>query len=713
VPTAETARLIASLELQDKNFTRGIGRVEQGVSRVDKKLSAFGGFVNRNLGRAIDSVAARLVGTVGTGLEELATLEDATTSVAGAIGQVGKGWTTTADDIATAANRIEASTDAAFDDKAIVAATETLIRYGKVSEKNLEPAMQVMTDLAAKTGDVDSASSLLAKALADPAKAAGKLARVGIILTKGQQKQIKAMMKAGDVAGAQALLLGELEKSTKGAAAASAGPYRDALNKLGDAGEDLRRGFVTGLAPAILEVADLLTDELAKPETLRALKSVGVEVGAVLKSVIGIAKSLPWDSIGDAMRLAGTGAKAVLDAFLGLPPWVQTAVLTGWGLNKITGGGLSGLFGKGLDLFKNRGSTPANPLFVEDVTGGGAGPLGLGGGAGLAGGLKGALKGLFRGGLTFGLVAADVVLFERLITEIGTFNTTVTTSQKDLGEKVETTRSQSLEETIANLNATANGIRNMAPWDQAIASIWGGGQITENFNMAAERLVRNAGMNADELEASIAALKNARSIAAGELLDTTVLDGAIATLSERLRNAVPLPKPKGSPQTGDPGMTSGGGGNPAAAARQTSDRLVNRVEKLDAKTAATTAAVQGAKDAVKHLTAKSEANAAAQHAATIAGTALAAVQGTMQAVRDAVQTSTIRSSGTTAANASRSAGQGVEGELSALGNRIVGAIWAARPAPARVVVQSNTIIQKQAVSDRGGAASDSRTRGGV
>jgi hypothetical protein len=119
------------------------------------------------------------------------------------------------------------------------------------------------------------------------------------------------------------------------------------------------------------------------------------------------------------------------------------------------------------------------------------------------------------------------------------------------------------------------------------------------------------------------------------------------------------------------------------------------------------------KQKIDTLTQQAQTQAAAQHAATIAGTALAAVQGTMQAVRDAVQTSTIRSSGTTAANASRSAGQGVEGELSALGNRIVGAIWAARPAPARVVVQSNTIIQKQAVSDRGGAASDSRTRGGV
>ena len=40
----------------------------------------------------------------------------------------------------------------------------------------------------------------------------------------------------------------------------------------------------------------------------------------------------------------GQGSKAALDLFTGLPPWVQTAVLTGWGLNKLTGGALGTIF---------------------------------------------------------------------------------------------------------------------------------------------------------------------------------------------------------------------------------------------------------------------------------------------------------------------------------------------------------------------------------
>ena len=55
----------------------------------------------------------------------------------------------------------------------------TLLRFGKIAPKLLEPALVVTADLATKTGDVSSAAALLAKALVDPAKAAGKLAKSG------------------------------------------------------------------------------------------------------------------------------------------------------------------------------------------------------------------------------------------------------------------------------------------------------------------------------------------------------------------------------------------------------------------------------------------------------------------------------------------------------------------------------------------------------
>ncbi len=79
--TAETARLIASLELQDKNFTRGIKAVERGVGRVDRKLGAFSGAVNRNVGRAVDNVTARLLEVPGAVISAAVEQETAITGI--------------------------------------------------------------------------------------------------------------------------------------------------------------------------------------------------------------------------------------------------------------------------------------------------------------------------------------------------------------------------------------------------------------------------------------------------------------------------------------------------------------------------------------------------------------------------------------------------------------------------------------------------------
>src|SRR5205085_9425524 len=133
------------------------------------------------IGAAVGVGATFIAKNVESGLSSLAQLESAVGSVDGAIKQMGLTGKLTGTQVATWANEIEASIGAAFDDKEITQAATTLLRFGKVTETNLRPALVVMTDLATKTGSVDSAASLLAKALADPEKAAGKLARAGVV----------------------------------------------------------------------------------------------------------------------------------------------------------------------------------------------------------------------------------------------------------------------------------------------------------------------------------------------------------------------------------------------------------------------------------------------------------------------------------------------------------------------------------------------------
>lgn len=131
------------------------------------------------------------------------------------------------------------------------AAGNNIIKFGNVSEENYQKAVASINDLAATGKDASSVSEGLGKALADPATAAGKLRRMGISLTEQQEAQIKAMTEAGDVAGAQTVILDSLESTYGGMAEAAGGTLEGNLNKLNNAFENLSGDLVQAAMPAI------------------------------------------------------------------------------------------------------------------------------------------------------------------------------------------------------------------------------------------------------------------------------------------------------------------------------------------------------------------------------------------------------------------------------------------------------------------------------
>jgi hypothetical protein len=377
----DTARLQTVLTLKDGlspglNKPIGtVGKFNKGMDSAGKKVGAFTGKLKTAGVVAGGALAGGLFVGIKSGLQNLGELESATTSVDAALRQMGKAGEVTAAQIADWANEIESSVDAAFDDKAITNATTTLLRFGRVTTKNIRPAMEVMTDLAAKTGDVDSAATLLARSLADPTKAAGKLARQGIILTEAQEKQIKAFVEAGDAAGAQAVLLDAVATSTKGAAAAMNGPYVDAQRKLDDAVEDGTKALAVGFLPLITEVSEELRKGVADPGTMDNIRNFGKGLAGAFKEGLAFAKKIPWGAIADGLKTSAQWAGKLFDAFRSLPPEMQATIVALAGLSKLTGGapikiavdfakeGLKGVFGR----FFDRGSSAANALWVKQV----------------------------------------------------------------------------------------------------------------------------------------------------------------------------------------------------------------------------------------------------------------------------------------------------------------------------------------------------------
>jgi hypothetical protein len=155
-----------------------------------------------------------------------------------------------------------------------------------------------------------------------------------------------------------------------------------------DAGITIGSKLIPKLVPLFEELAGFIDSHQGDIEKL------GDEIADAARSVGEFAKSIDWDTVGASLKLAGAGARAVASAFFSLPAWVQTAVLTGWGLNKFTGGALGGIVG---ELAKGmiKGVLGINAGIVNvngPVAGGGAGAGG--GGSLLSGPLAAALIGL-------------------------------------------------------------------------------------------------------------------------------------------------------------------------------------------------------------------------------------------------------------------------------------------------------------------------------
>jgi hypothetical protein len=396
VPAAETARLLASLELQDKfsktadTALRKTGQLESRFDNIGSRASKGVGVAAANIARIGAVAAVSVAGAIGAGIRSLAELETAVTSVDGAIDTLGLTGKLTGKQVAEWANDIERDVGAAFDDKAITAAAATLLRFGKVTPQNLRPALTVMTDLAAKTGSIESASELLAKALADPEKAAGKLARTGVVLTKSQQDQIKAMVKAGDVAGAQALLIAELDKATRGAALASQGPMAQAMAKLKDAGEDATKALAIGLLPVITKVADRLSKAVSDPQTLKRLEEFGQRLAGAFDKALVFAEKIPWNAIGTGLQTAATWAGKLFDVFRSLPPEMQATLVALAGLNKLSGGAIGGIVGElGKGLIKGVLGMTAGVVNINAGVVNGGGVPGVPGAAPAAGAAAG------------------------------------------------------------------------------------------------------------------------------------------------------------------------------------------------------------------------------------------------------------------------------------------------------------------------------------
>jgi hypothetical protein len=420
VAFGDIAKLLASLDLDTKPFEKGSRRVsgdlskmEGGLGRVSTRAIALGSAVGVGIERLAEKGISVLFGAIRSGEDNLHILQESIGQTNAIIESTGGVAGVSATQVRDLAESLEQLTT--VDDKAVQAGENVLLRYTGIGKEIFPQATKAATDLAvamakgdAANADVAQSAAQIGKALQDPIKGLTSLRKAGVVFTAQEQDQIKALVKAGDTMGAQQAILKALEVRYGKAGEAAGKTGASGIRRLNDAVEDAQIALAEGLSPALDDIRAEIAKGLSDPGTKQDLRNLCVFLGDAAKSGIAFAKSVPWDQIGEGLKTAAGFAGKLIDVFAHLPPGVQGTIIGLAALNKLGGGGVIKI---GVDLFKEgakgllgqifqRGSSPANPMFVTGTGLGGAGvPTPGGGGLGLA-------SKLFLVGEAIGLIAA-------------------------------------------------------------------------------------------------------------------------------------------------------------------------------------------------------------------------------------------------------------------------------------------------------------------
>jgi hypothetical protein len=271
---ADTASFEAGLSGAQKTLKR-FGR---DMAKVGQQISGIGQTLTLGLTVPIAAFGLASVKAAQQSADAFAQVEVALKSMGGASGR-------TAEQLQASAKALQ-NMAAIDDDEILRNVTANLLTFGKVSGPAFDRAQVAIVDLATRMKmQLQPATLLVGKALNDPIKGLTAMGRAGIQFTADQKTMIKSMVDAGNVAGAQAIILGELERQFGGSAKAAAdvNPYAKLRIALGELSETIGAKLI----PIVQPMVEGLTRLLASFDKLSPAAQQFAVVGAIVAAAIG------------------------------------------------------------------------------------------------------------------------------------------------------------------------------------------------------------------------------------------------------------------------------------------------------------------------------------------------------------------------------------------------------------------------------------------
>lgn len=255
--------LVAYLTVNHAGFKQGFAQAQAVAARGSAAITAS----IAPISAALAPLTAALGAAFGAGSAIAAAKEDARamTKLQSVLKATGGAAGLSADEIGAYASELQRATN--FGDEVTVGGAAMLATFRNVKGDAFKEALKLAQDWTALTGgDMASSAQAFGKALNDPIAGITRLSKLGIQFTDQQKQQIKTMQEAGDVSGAQGVILDQMAATFGGTASNLADPWTQLKNLIGDIGEQvggLLIPHVNNFSEALMGVATQGVDTFA------------------------------------------------------------------------------------------------------------------------------------------------------------------------------------------------------------------------------------------------------------------------------------------------------------------------------------------------------------------------------------------------------------------------------------------------------------------
>jgi phage-related protein len=315
--------LLVKLGLDSSEYDKGIEGASGKATGFSNTLANIGkGIATAGIaaaGAAIAGTTAFLVDATKAAMEA----ENIQAQLAAVLKSTGGAAGVTADQVNQLADKFSKVTK--FEDDAIISGQNMLLTFTGIGKDVFPDVTQAMLDMSQAMGqDLKSTALQLGKALNNPADGLSALTRVGVRFTEEQERMVKSMVAAGDIAGAQKIILKELATEFGGSAEAAGNTASGKIEIFKNTLGNLKETIGGALLPVLSSLADRLTAFLGSPEIQNGIAVIvaGFEKFAGFLTMLADVKSI--EGFGFALQMAfGPEAGAV---FLQFKDYLQQAL---------------------------------------------------------------------------------------------------------------------------------------------------------------------------------------------------------------------------------------------------------------------------------------------------------------------------------------------------------------------------------------------------